>query len=218
MTSDITFLDPAVGAYLSSHTTAPSDLEQRLIDQTQTMAGSQMQIGFPQARFMALFARILQPTTVVEIGVFTGYSALVVAQELRHDATLIACDISEEWTSVGKPYWAEAGVTNRIDLRIGPASESLAALPPDTLVDMAFVDADKSGYQGYLNQLIPLMHERSVVLVDNVLWDGYVADDTDQSDDTVALRVFNDAMLADSRVDVAVLPIGDGLSMITLAR
>lgn len=218
MTSEIAFLEPAVAAYLSSHTTAPSELEQRLIDQTQTMAGGQMQVGFPQARFMALLARILQPTTVVEVGVFTGYSALVVAQELRNDATLIACDISEEWTSVGKTFWAEAGVADRIDLRIGPASESLAALPPDTLVDMAFVDADKSGYQGYLNQLIPLMHPRSVVLVDNVLWDGFIANDADQSHDTVALRAFNDAMLADPRVDIALLPIGDGVSMITLAR
>lgn len=218
MTSEISFLDPAVAAYLSAHTTAPSELEQRLIDQTQTMAGGQMQVGFPQARFMALLARILQPTTVVEVGVFTGYSALVVAQELRDGATLIACDISEEWTSVGKAYWAEAGVADRIDLRIGPASDSLAALSPDTLVDMAFVDADKSGYQGYLNQLIPLMHPLSVVLVDNVLWDGWVADDADQSHDTVALRAFNDAMLADPRVDIALLPIGDGVSMITLAR
>lgn len=155
---------------------------------------------------------------MVEIGVFTGYSALVVAQELREGATLIACDISEEWTSIGTTYWAEAGITDRIDLRIGPARKSLAALPSDTLVDMAFIDADKAGYQGYLDQLIPLMHPRSVVLVDNVLWDGFIANDADQSRDTVALRAFNDAMLADPRVDVALLPIGDGVSMITLAR
>ncbi len=218
MTSEIAFLDPHVAQYLSLHTTAPTALEQRLIDQTQTIRGSQMQIGFPQARFMALLARILQPTTVVEVGVFTGYSALVVAQELPEDATLIACDISEEWTQVGVPYWEEAGVSNHIDLRIGPASETLAALPEGTQVDMAFVDADKTGYRGYLDQLIPLMHSRSVVLVDNVLWDGFVANDADQSPDTVALRAFNDAMLADPRVDVALLPVGDGLSMITLAR
>lgn len=218
MTSEIAFLDPVVAAYLSAHTTGPSALEQRLIDQTQTLARGGMQVGFPQARFMALLARILQPTTVIEVGVFTGYSALVVAQELGDDATLIACDISEEWTSVATPYWAEAGVADRIDLRIGPASESLAALPSDTRVDLAFIDADKSGYQGYVDQLIPLMHHRSVVLVDNVLWDGFVTHEADQSHDTVALRAFNDAMVADSRIDVALLPIGDGLSMITLAR
>ena len=218
MTSDIAFLDASVAAYLAAHSTPPTAIEQRLIDATQQMAYAQMQIGFPQARFMALLTRILQPKTVIEVGVFTGYSALVVAQELAEDATLIACDISEEWTSVGKPFWGEAGVADRIDLRIAPAAESLAALPADTKVDLAFIDADKTGYHGYVDQLIPLMHDRSVVLVDNVLWDGAIVDDGDQSDDTVALRAFNAAMLADPRVDVALLPVGDGLSMITLAR
>jgi len=218
MTSDIAFLDPSIAAYLSAHTTAPSELEQQLIDITQAMPAAQMQIGFAQARFMALLARILQPTMVLEVGVFTGYSALVVAQELSDDATLIACDISEEWTAVGRPFWAQADVAERIDLRIAPASETLAALPSDTQVDLAFIDADKTGYLGYLQQIIPLMHARSVVLVDNVLWDGQVTDDADHSDDTVALREFNAAMLADDRVDVALLPIGDGLSMITLAH
>ncbi len=218
MTSAIRFLDPAVADYLSAHTTAPTALEQRLIDRTQTMAHAQMQIGFPQARFMALLARILRPKVVVEVGVFTGYSALVVAQELDDDATLIACDISEEWTSIGRPFWDEAGVGSKIDLRIGPATETLASLPEDLVVDLAFIDADKTGYCGYLDQLIPHMGATSVVLVDNVLWDGFVADDADQSTDTVALREFNSAILAHDRVDVALLPIGDGLSMITLAR
>lgn len=218
MTSEISFLDPRVAAYLAKHTSPPTDLEQRLIDATQSMPAAQMQIGFPQARFMALLARILQPTTVVEIGVFTGYSALVVAQELRDDATLIACDVSAEWTAIGKPYWTQAGVDDRIDLRIGPASTTLAQLAPNTSVDMAFIDADKTGYQGYVDQLIPMMHERSVLLVDNVLWDGYVTNDADQSEDTVALRAFNRSIAADDRLDVALLPVGDGLSMITLAR
>lgn len=177
-----------------------------------------MQIGFPQARFMALFARLLNPTIVVEIGVFTGYSALVVAQELSPDATLIACDVSEEWTAVGVPFWREAGVDDRIDLRIGPASETLAALPADTSVDLAFIDADKTGYLGYVEQLVPMLHDRSVVLVDNVLWDGQVADATDEGTSTIALREFNAAIRADDRLDVALLPVGDGLSMITLAR
>lgn len=182
------------------------------------MARGQMQIGFPQARFMALLARILRPTTVVEVGVFTGYSALVVAQELDAGATLIACDISDEWTSIGRPFWDEAGVGDLIDLRIGAASETLAALPAGLMIDMAFIDADKTGYLGYIEQIIPRMHATSVVLVDNVLWNGFVANHDDQSADTVALREFSAAMLADERVDVALLPIGDGLSMITLAR
>lgn len=218
MTSDIAFLEPTIARYLSAHTTPPTELEQRLIDETQTLRYAQMQIGFGQARFMALLTRILNPKTVVEIGVFTGYSALVVAQELRDDATLIACDVSEEWTSVGRPYWREAGVEDRIDLRLGPASETLAGFAEDLSVDLGFVDADKSGYLGYLEQLIPRMHGGSVILVDNVLWDGQIVDQDDQSTDTVALREFNAAMLADPRVDVALLPVGDGLSFITLAR
>jgi len=218
MTSKITFLDAGVGAYIATHTTAPTELEQRLIAETQSRPYAGMQIGFPQARFMAQLARLLQPKTVIEVGVFTGYSALVVAQELGDDATLIACDVSEEWTSVGRPFWEEAGVADRIDLRIAPASQTLAALPEGMQFDMAFIDADKTGYLGYLEQLIPRMHAGSVVLVDNVLWDGGVVDDSDQSADTVALREFSAAMMSDTRVDVALLPIGDGLSMITLAR
>jgi len=218
VTSKITFIDSSIAAYIADHTTAPSDLEQRLIDKTQSMQYAVMQIGFPQARFMAMLARLLRPKTVIEIGVFTGYSALVVAQELSADATLIACDISDEWTSVGVPFWEEAGIADRIDLRIAPAAETLASLPVDTRVDLAFIDADKTGYLGYVEQLIPMMHERSVILVDNVLWDGQIVDASDQGESTVALREFNDAVMADARLDVALLPIGDGLSMITLAR
>jgi len=218
MTSDIAFLAPGIASYIEDHTTAPTAVEQRLIDTTQQMQWSMMQIGFPQARFMGLLTRLMRPKLVIEVGVFTGYSALVVAQELDADATLLACDISDEWTSIGRAFWEEAGVADRIDLRIAPASETLATIPPDTRFDLAFIDADKTGYHGYLSQLIPLMHERSVVLVDNVLWDGRILDPSDQTDDTVALRAFNDAMVADDRVDVALLPVGDGLSMITLAR
>ena len=217
MSSNIAFIEPEVFNYLAAHSSPPDAIEQRLIDETQAMAYAQMQIGSPQARFMALLARILQPTTVIEIGTFTGYSALVVARELGDDATLIACDLSDEWTSVGRPYWEEAEVADRIDLRIGAAADTLAALGADTTVDLAFIDADKTGYLGYLEQLVPMMHDRSVILVDNVLWSGQVVDASDQSADTVALREFNAAVVADERLSVALLPIGDGLSMITLA-
>ncbi|MCL4142335.1 UNVERIFIED_CONTAM: hypothetical protein GTU68_057709 [Idotea baltica] len=174
-----------------------------------------MQIGAPQATFMTMLAKILQPKLVVEIGTFTGYSALAVAKALGDDATLIACDVSDEWTSVGKPYWAEAGVDSRIDLRIGDATDTLASFAPGTTVDMAFIDADKPSYIAYFDQLVPMLGERGVILVDNVLWDGQIVDEADQSEHTLALRAFNDHAMADERVDVAMLPIGDGLSMIT---
>ena len=217
MTSHIAFLDPGVADYLAAHTTPPSPLEQRLIDETQQLPQAGMQIGPPQARFMAMLTGLLQPRLVVEIGVFTGYSALVVAQALPPAARLIACDVSEQWTAVGRRYWAEAGVADRIDLRIGPAADTLAGLPAGTEVDLAFIDADKTGYIGYFEQLVPLLSPRGAILVDNVLWDGQVVDHRDQRADTEALRRFNAHVLGDPRVQVALLPVGDGLSMITLA-
>lgn len=217
VTSNIAFLDESVLRYLTAHTSPPDELEQRLIDRTGELAYSNMQIGHPQAAFMAMLTRILQPKLVVEIGTFTGYSALVVAKELADDATLIACDVSDEWTSIGRGFWEEAGVADRIDLRIGPAAETIAAFDQDTVVDMAFIDADKTGYVDYFEMLVPMLSRRGVIMVDNVLWDGQVTDPEDTSEDTVALRRFSQHVLNDPRVDVALLPIGDGLSFITLA-
>jgi caffeoyl-CoA O-methyltransferase len=216
MTSQIAFLDPAVDRYLTAHTTPPADIERRLIDQTQALPQAGMQIGAPQARFMTMLTRTLQPRLAIEIGTFTGYSTLAVAKSLPPGGRLIACDVSDEWTSIGRAYWTEAGVDDRIELRIGPAADTLDSLPIEPRVDLAFIDADKTGYIGYFEQLVPRLSERGVILVDNVLWDGQVTDETDQSENTRALREFNAHVVADPRVEVALLPIGDGLSMITL--
>lgn len=216
MTSRIAFIDPAIADYLAAHSTPPNEVEQRLIDTTQRMANAGMQIGPAQAQFMTMLTRILRPRLVVEIGTFTGYSAMAVAKALPPDGRLLACDLSDEWTSVGKPFWAEAGLDSRIELNLGPASETLSALPSDQKVDMAFIDADKTGYVGYFDQLVPMLSEHGVILVDNVLWNGEIVNENNRSEDTVALRAFNDHVIADDRVDVALLPIGDGLSMITL--
>lgn len=215
MTSNIAFIDAAVAEYLVAHTTPPTDLEQRLIDKTQTMTSASMQIGPNQAQFMAMLAALLQPKLVIEVGTFTGYSALVVAQALTPEGRMICCDTSREWTQVGRPFWDQAGVADRIDLRLGMAGKTLRALPPDTQVDMAFIDADKRSYLEYYELLLPLLSPHGVILVDNVLWDGRVADPGDRDSETVALRQFNDHVLADPRVQVALLPIGDGLSFIT---
>ncbi len=218
MSSTNAFVSPEIGAYLTSHTTAPTVIEQRLIDETAQHRHGAMQINQTQGQLMAQLVQTLNPTTVVEIGTFTGYSALKMAGSLRDGSTLIACDVSDEWTSIGRPFWAEAGVADRIDLRIGPASETLAALDDDLQVDVAFIDADKTSYLHYLELLIPHLHERSLVLVDNVLWSGRVLDDsTDDAESTAAMRTFNDAVVNDSRLSVSMMPVGDGLSFITLA-
>ncbi len=218
MSSDITFLAPGIAGYVRAHTTAADAIEQQLIEATNALPEAAMQIGIGQARFMGQLTRLLQPRLVIEIGTFTGFSALCVARELPVGSRLIACDVNTEWTAIAQTHWAKAAVDDRIDLRIAPAADTLAALDVELTVDLAFIDADKTGYLGYLEQLIPHMNKRSVVLVDNVLWSGRVLDADDQTDDTVALRHFNKSVVEDPRLEVTMAPIGDGVSIITLAR
>ena len=149
---------------------------------------------------------------------FTGYSALSVALALPGDGRLVACDVSEEWTSVGKRFWKEAGVDAKIDLRLAPALETLDGLIAEGRAgafDIAFIDADKTNYAGYFERCLTLLRPGGLVMVDNVLWSGAVIDDDEQSDDTKAIRAFNAALTGDERVDLSMLPVGDGL---TLAR
>ena len=151
-------------------------------------------------------------------GTFTGYSALAVARELPPGARLVCCDLSEEWTAIARRFWERAGVADRIDLRIGPALDTLRALPFDPPVDLAFIDAAKAEYVDYYEELVPRLSERGVILVDNVLWDGLVADPDRADAATEALRAFSAHAAADPRTTVALLPVGDGLSMITRSR
>ena len=202
-------------AYLVSHGTPPDEIQRALIDETQVLGDiSIMQIAPEQGAFMTLLARILDARRAIEIGTFTGYSALCLARGLADDGELICCDVSEEWTSVGRPYWEKAGVAHKIDLRIAPAIETLAQLPREASFDLAFIDADKSGYIGYFEALLPLMRKGGVILVDNVLWMGAVVDPAADDEDTVAIRKFNDLVTADSRVECVMLPIADGLTLL----
>ena len=184
-----------------------------------TLAASRwhvMQISPEQGAFMALLVRLLAARRVIEVGTFTGYSALVVAEALPEDGELVACDISEEWTSIGKTFWARAGVAGKIDLRLRPALETLDALVAggeQGRFDFAFIDADKANYSAYYERCLKLLRPGGVVAIDNVLWSGRVVDATAQDDDTVAIRALNARIRSDQRVHAAMLPIGDGLTL-----
>jgi caffeoyl-CoA O-methyltransferase len=202
-------------AYMVAHGTPPDEIQRALIEETQVLGDiSVMQIAPEQGAFMTLFARILGAQRAIEIGTFTGYSALCLARGLTDDGELICCDVSEEWTSVGRRYWEKAGVSHKIDLRIAPAIETLARLPQEPNIDLAFIDADKAGYIAYFEALMPLIRKGGVILVDNVLWMGAVVDAAENSEDTVAIRRFNDLVAADSRVECVMLPIADGLTLL----
>jgi caffeoyl-CoA O-methyltransferase len=173
-----------------------------------------MQIAPEQGAFMTSLVAALNAQTIVEIGTFTGYSTLCLARGLRAGGRVIACDVSDEWTSIGREAWERAGVADRIDLRLGPAIDTIRAMPLEPFVDLAFIDADKGGYLAYFEELMPQMRPDAVSLVDNVLWSGRVIDPEATDDDTEAIRTFNATVAADSRVQVAMLPISDGLSFI----
>ena len=216
MSSRIDFLDEALAAYVNAHSAGPDEVQRQLIEATAELGGwSVMQIGTAQGAFMTMLASLLQPRFAVEIGTFTGYSALCVAKALPPGGRLLCCDVSEEWTAIARDHWERAGLADRIELRIAPALDTLRSLPDEPAVDFAFIDADKQSYIAYYEELVPRLSERGVILVDNVLWSGNVAN-PDQTDSTTEeLRAFNAHVITDERVLVALLPVGDGLSMIT---
>ena len=209
-------VDAAVGDYASAHTTPADPLIIKLRARTEQVAGqlAMMQIGDDQARFMEILARSTGARRAIEIGTFTGYSAYAVAKGMGPDGRLLCCDVSEEWTAVAREFWKEAGVADRIELRIGPAIETLKSLPDEETFDLAFVDADKPGYVDYFRELIPRMKVSGLILADNTLQGGRVADPKADDESVVAIRSFNDAVLAEPRVVAALLPIGDGVTVI----
>jgi caffeoyl-CoA O-methyltransferase len=163
---------------------------------------------------MTLFTRALGAKEVVEVGTFTGYSSVAIAKGLPDDGHLLCCDVSEEWTSVARRAWADAGVDGKIELKIGPAAETLAALPKEEYLDLAFIDADKVGYPVYYEEIIGRLKPNGVILVDNTLQGGRITDEAHQDESVVAMRKFNDMVAADERVDSALLTLGDGLTVL----
>lgn len=217
MSSRTLSLNDTIHEYLLSVNRPLPALWQRLRDETQQLPMGMMQISAEQGHFMGFLIELLGARKVLEVGVFTGYSALVVASALPEDGKLIACDVSEEWTSIGRRYWEEAGVAPRIDLRLAPAVETLEALLAQgeaETFDFAFMDADKSSYATYYEQLLRLLRPGGVLSIDNVLWGGRTADEADQSEDTIAIRNLNLKIRDDARVSMCMLPIGDGLTLV----
>lgn len=190
----------------------------RLREETAELPRAVMQISPEQGQFMALLAELMGARRVLEVGTFTGYSALVVALALPADGRVVACDVDEDTTAVARRYWAEAGVADRIDLRLGPAVDTLAGLLAEGgagTFDFAFIDADKENYDAYYESALALLRPGGLVVIDNVLWSGAVADPERQDPDTTALRALNAKLHGDRRISLSLLPVGDG---ITLAR
>jgi caffeoyl-CoA O-methyltransferase len=202
--------------YLLSVSLREPDLLLKLREETAADPAANMQISPEQGQFMGLLARLMGARRCLEIGVFTGYSSLAIARALPEDGRIVACDISEKWTSVARRYWAAAGVAHKIDLRLATAMETLDRLLADGeagTFDFAFIDADKENYVGYYERALQLLRSGGLVVADNTLWSGRVADPENAEADTVALRHFNELLHGDSRVDLSLVPIGDGLSL-----
>ena len=210
------FIDAAIDGYAAAHSTPPDadQLELQRITQAKTGPAAGMQIGDDQAVLMEMLVRAMGATRAVEIGTFTGYSALAVARGLGPGGRLLCCDVSEEWTSIARKAWQEAGVAGRIELRIGPALQTLRSLPPSEQFDFAFIDADKTGYPRYYEEVLTRLRPGGLMLLDNMLQGGHVTGDLAGGENVAAIRSLNDTIAADPRVNVVLLPIGDGVSFV----
>jgi caffeoyl-CoA O-methyltransferase len=208
-------LDQPLSDYLEAHNPEIDDVLRDLIVETKQLGDiAGMQIAPEQGAFMALLAKLIGARNAVEVGTFTGYSAICVARAMGPGSHLLCCDVSDEWTDIAKRYWERAGLTDRIELRLAPALETLQVLSTDQPVDMAFIDADKTNYIGYYEALVPRMRTGGLIIVDNVLWSGRVLSDSNGDENTKAIQAFNKYVRADSRVESVMLPISDGLTLV----
>jgi caffeoyl-CoA O-methyltransferase len=210
------FVDPAIQEYASSHSTGPDDHQARLQVETaeRTGAAAGMQIGTDQAVLMELIVRAMGATRALEVGTFTGYSGLAIARGLGPSGRLVCCDVSGEWTAIAGRAWEEAGVADRIELRLGPALETLRSLERVEQFDFAFIDADKENYPAYYEEVIARVRVGGLILLDNVLQGGRVIDPSATDTSVEAIRATNEMIAGDPRVRVVLLPIGDGVSFV----
>jgi caffeoyl-CoA O-methyltransferase len=207
-------LTDALRSYVWQVGVREPDVLRRLREETASLPMAQMQISPEQGAFMAMLVRLIDARRCLEVGTFTGYSSTAVALALPDDGRITCCDVSVEWTDVARRYWADAGVADKIDLRLGPAIETLQGLEEGSF-DFAFIDADKPSYDAYYERALRLVRRGGLIAIDNVLWGGRVIDESDQSEQTLVIRRLNEKIATDERVDQVLLPIGDGL---TLAR
>ncbi|HEX4151975.1 MAG TPA: class I SAM-dependent methyltransferase [Steroidobacteraceae bacterium] len=216
MSRDSINLSTALGAYLRRVGTREDADLASLRTETASHPRAEMQISPEQGQLMAVLVRMLGARKTLEVGVFTGYSSMVVAKAMGPEGKVVALDVSEEFTAIARRHWAKAGVANRIELRLRPAAESLQELvaqgASDTF-DFAFIDADKANYDTYYEYALKLVRRGGLIAIDNVLWNGMVIDPTDRSADTVAIRAINEKIHGDERVDVVMVPVGDGLTL-----
>ena len=211
-------LTPELHRYLVAHGSPPDAILAELAELTHERLGrvSVMQIPPEEGALLFWLARLIGARKAIELGTFTGYSALCIARGLAEGGTLLCCDVSREWTDIGRPFWRRAGVEDRIDLRLAPALETLASLAPDRSFDLAFIDAVKTEYADYLERLCGLIRPGGIVVVDNVLWGGSVIDAANQEADTRAIRAFNERVAKDERFDRVMLGVGDGLTLLRM--
>ena len=199
--------------YVRRHEPPEHPVLARLRDRTAELPESQMQIAPEQGAFMALLVKLIGARRVIEIGTFTGYSSTAMALALAADGQIVCCDVSPEWTDIAREAWADAGVADRVDLRLAPATETLATLDDETF-DMAFIDADKPSYYAYYEGCLRVVRPGGLILIDNVLWSGRVADPNEDDETTRIMRELNAKIAADERVDRVLLPLADGISMV----
>jgi caffeoyl-CoA O-methyltransferase len=209
-------VSPGLHEYVVAHSSPADALLRDLIQETAQRFPDRvtLQIGPEQGTFMTLLSQTIAPRRAVEVGTFTGYSSICLARGLAEGGKLTCCDVNEDWTSLAREYWAKAGLADRIELRLGPAADTLRSLPREELLDLSFIDADKTGYASYWDEIVPRTRSGGIILVDNTFLHGRIFN-ADPDPDARAIRDFNEYVLADKRVELAMLSIGDGL---TLAR
>lgn len=209
-------LTPPLYNYILQVSLRESPIQAALRQRTEPLEAAAMQIARDQAQFMSLLIKLSQARRALEIGVFTGYSALAIAQALPEDGELVACDMNRDWADIAQHFWREAGIRHKIDLRIAPALDTLDELlnqGQQGQFDFAFIDADKTNYLHYYERCLQLIRIGGLIVIDNVLWNGQVIDERDQTADTNAIRELNEFIRTDIRVDISMIAVGDGLTL-----